>query len=545
MLHKKRLAELIEPSPRRQQHVRDFFAVVRPQLDLRVVEISTAEGPTLEEAGFDCIVASEETVTGAEQINDKRTEQSPPLPPMRIVLLPMFSLPHVTSAASSSSSTSTAASLLSLNKLSSTSARLSLLSTYLGRSHSHPWSHSSSSTLHSCYVIGLTGGIGSGKSSISSHLAHLGAHTLDCDLLGHACYTRGEPAYHAIVEQFGPSVLASDGSIDRKVLGPRVFKDKGEMEKLNGIVWPEIKRKAVEAVRGYGKGEVVVMEAAVLMEAGWADDDSLVDEVWVTFVDHREAVRRVVERNRVSEEEAGRRVSSQWPNEVRMSRADVLLTTAFEKEVTAALCKDAWEALQGRVKERQRSLSGLGVRERWEWVIRRMYRRKEPKKGKVQVDLVKQEEADEGKDSKADDAEEEPEWTPVKAPPPKRRGVKKEKTVVEEEDAEMRAKEEMKVKEEDTAMQTDVAEDEEVTELPTSAPVSLDTVLVRWWSALPHSESIDALRLLLFSLFDQQRPKLAYPEEVSPNHRRTHTSALTAVQPPLTAHWLLSRLPRR
>ena len=540
MLHKKTLAELIEPSPHRQQSVRDFFAVVRPELELRVVEISTAEGPTLEEAGFDCIVASEETVRGAEQINDKRGQQSPPLPPMRIVQLPIFSLPHATSTASSSSSSNaTAASLLSLNKLSSTSARVSLLSTYLGRSHPHPWarpspssppssSSSSSSSSHSCYVIGLTGGIGSGKSSIASHLARLGAHTIDCDLLGHACYTKGETAYHAILDHFGPSILAADGSIDRKVLGPRVFKDRGEMERLNGMVWPEIWKKAGEAVRGYGKGDVVVMEAAVLMEAGWADDEQLVDEVWVTFVEQREAVRRVVERNRVSEEEAERRVTSQWGNNVRMSRADVLLTTTFEKEVTVALCGEAWEALQGRVKERQRSLAGLGVRERWEWAVRRTYRRKEPKKGRVQVDLVKQEEEEavEGKEAKDDGKEEDAEWTPVKAPGPKRgRGVKKEPTVKEEEDADMQAQEEVKVKEEGVAMQVDAAEDEEVTEMPAPAAVSLDAVLEKWWSMLPASQSLDALRLLLFHLFDQQRPKLQYAEEVSRTSPHLFTGA--------------------
>ena len=512
MLHKKTLEQLIEPSLTRQQAVQQFLSAVRPELSLEVVEISTPEGPTLERADLSCIVASEETVKGAKSINEKRQKQSPPLPPMRIVQLPMFALPAVPAASAPSSSPSPA-SLLSMDKLSSTAFRLSELSTYLGRSHSHPWAHPASSSLHSCYVVGLTGGIGSGKSSISGHLARLGARVIDCDVIGHSCYAKGEPAYDAIVEHFGATVLAADGAIDRKVLGPRVFKDPLEMQRLNAIVWPEIKRKAAEQVRGFQAGEVVVMEAAVLMEAGWSEDDSLVDEVWVTFVDKKEAVQRVVQRNKVAEDEAERRVSSQMANEERIFRADVLLTTLFAKEVTQAMCKEAWEALQERVADRQRSLSGMGIRERWEWVVRRMYRRKPPKKPvKARVDLT-EDAADESKESKDDgeEGEEEPEWTPVKARGPRRRGgVKKEAM---EDDGE--GEEEVKVKREEgvdgDSMVVD-AGDEDVVEMPAS---ELDAVLVRWWSVLPHSEAMDDLRAFMFRVFDQRRPELQFPEEVS------------------------------
>ena len=93
MLHKKTLEQLIEPSIKRQHSVRAFLSTIRPELSLEVVEINTAEGPTLERAELDCIVASEETLKGAESINSKRQKQSPPLPPMRIVQLPIFALP--------------------------------------------------------------------------------------------------------------------------------------------------------------------------------------------------------------------------------------------------------------------------------------------------------------------------------------------------------------------------------------------------------------------------------------------------------------------
>jgi dephospho-CoA kinase len=307
-------------------------------------------------------------------------------------------------------------------------------------------------------------------------------------------------------------VLAADGSIDRKVLGPRVFKDPLEMQRLNVIVWPEIKRKAAEQVRAIPAGEVVVMEAAVLMEAGWSEDDSLVDEVWVTFVDKKEAIQRVVQRNHVSEDEAERRVSRQMANEERISKADVLLTTLFAKEVTQAMCKEAWEALQDRVTDRQRSLSGRGIRERWEWVVRRMYRRKPKKPVKARVNLTEDDPA-ETKESKedVDDEEDSPEWTPVKARGPRRRGVK---TEAMEDDGDAATDVVVKKEEGDGAQSMEVdAGNEEVVELPPAS--ELDAVLVRWWSVLPHSEAIDELRTSLFRTFDQQRPQLLYPEEVS------------------------------
>ena len=101
------------------------------------------------------------------------------------------------------------------------------------------------------YVIGLTGGIASGKSAISKRLEKFGAKTINCDLLGHLAYTPGKKAYHQIIETFGPEVLASDGTINRKALGPIVFADKSKLVELNNIVWPEIANLVQEKIESF------------------------------------------------------------------------------------------------------------------------------------------------------------------------------------------------------------------------------------------------------------------------------------------------------
>ncbi|KAK3699552.1 hypothetical protein QZH41_003926 [Actinostola sp. cb2023] len=127
------------------------------------------------------------------------------------------------------------------------------------------------------YVIGLTGGIASGKSAISKRLEKLSATTINCDLLGHLAYAPGKKAYHQIIEAFGNEVVASDGTINRRALGPIVFADKSKLIELNNIVWPEIANLVQEKIESYGAegAQVCVVEAAVLLDAGW---DSVVDE---------------------------------------------------------------------------------------------------------------------------------------------------------------------------------------------------------------------------------------------------------------------------
>ena len=143
-------------------------------------------------------------------------------------------------------------------------------------------------------VIGLTGGIASGKSTAARYLQGKGAHLIDADVLGHQAYEPGMPANLAIVRAFGEEVRADDGTIDRRALGPKVFGDPAALKRLTDIVWPEIQRMAqaqIAQIKVDSPDAIVVLEAAVLLEAGW---ESAVDQIWVGVVEPDVAVARAV-----------------------------------------------------------------------------------------------------------------------------------------------------------------------------------------------------------------------------------------------------------
>src|SRR3990172_1553330 len=133
----------------------------------------------------------------------------------------------------------------------------------------------------SMYVIGLTGGIGSGKSTVARMLQQKGATLLSADAVGHEVYEPDRPAYQEIVEAFGRDIVGADGRIDRKALGPIVFSDPEQLRRLNAITHPRMKelmREKLAAERA-GGARIAVLEAALLFDAGW---DDLTDEVWGT-----------------------------------------------------------------------------------------------------------------------------------------------------------------------------------------------------------------------------------------------------------------------
>ncbi|XP_009986958.1 PREDICTED: bifunctional coenzyme A synthase, partial [Tauraco erythrolophus] len=183
------------------------------------------------------------------------------------------------------------------------------------------------------YVIGLTGGTGSGKTSIAKLLGHLGAFLIDADKLSHAVYAPGGPAYGQVVAAFGTEIVDEDGTINRKVLGAKVFGNQEQLKSLTDIVWPEVARmvkEQIEEADAQGKA-VCVLDAAVLLEAGWQD---MVHEVWTAIIPEEEAVRRIVARDGLSEEAARGRLQSQMTNSQRVERSQVVLCTLWEPDVT-------------------------------------------------------------------------------------------------------------------------------------------------------------------------------------------------------------------
>lgn len=201
------------------------------------------------------------------------------------------------------------------------------------------------------HVIGLTGGIGTGKSVVAEILREHGAEILNADFVGHEAYLPSGPAYEDIVAEFGTEVVAEDGTIDRKKLGPIVFADPAKLQRLNAITHPRIKEMMREKLGEMAEAgtEIVVLEAALLFDAKWED---LTDEVWVTAVDPDTAARRAAERSGIPVEQVLERIQkAQMANDERLRRADIVIDTSGTLEETRRRTLEAWRRLQQRLAE--------------------------------------------------------------------------------------------------------------------------------------------------------------------------------------------------
>lgn len=184
-------------------------------------------------------------------------------------------------------------------------------------------------------VIGLTGGIASGKSTVARLLAEHDAVVIDADRLGHQAYRRGRPAFDQVVEAFGPGVVGTDGEIDRKALGATVFGDAAALRRLTDIVWPAILALAKEKIANVRRAgaAVTVLEAAVLLEAGWEGE---VDEVWTVAAPAQVAVARAKSRDGVDADAVRARIAAQLSNEERAAKAHVVIHNDGSKRALAA-----------------------------------------------------------------------------------------------------------------------------------------------------------------------------------------------------------------
>ena len=193
-------------------------------------------------------------------------------------------------------------------------------------------------------VIGLTGGIASGKSTISAALAARGATIVDADKVGHEAYTPGSEGWQAVVDAFGKQIVAENGEIDRRALGAIVFGDPAQRERLQTIIWPVMKRmmaRMLDEFRAEGR-KVVVIEAAVLLEAGWQD---LVDQIWVVTVPVAVAEQRLIARNGLTPQQAQARIAAQLSNEERTRQATVVIDNSGTVEQAEAEVGRRWDEL--------------------------------------------------------------------------------------------------------------------------------------------------------------------------------------------------------
>jgi len=188
------------------------------------------------------------------------------------------------------------------------------------------------------YVIGLTGNIATGKSTVSRMLADLGAQVVDADAVAHAVMRRGRPAWQDVVLAFGEEVLGPDGEIDRGKLGAIVFRDPAALQRLEGIVHPAV----VEEVRALSRrsaAPVLVREAIKLIESGAADD---CDAVWVVTSPRETQVERLMRTRGLSRAEAELRIDAQPPQEEKVARADVVIDNGGSLEETRQQVERAW-----------------------------------------------------------------------------------------------------------------------------------------------------------------------------------------------------------
>jgi dephospho-CoA kinase len=197
-------------------------------------------------------------------------------------------------------------------------------------------------------VIGLTGGIGSGKSTVAQFLAELGAEVVDLDKVGHETLKQGTETRERVVKRFGREILNNNNDIDRGKLGEIVFADNKALLHLNLIIHPvidNILNTRLEEYRRKGV-EVVVIEAAAMLEAGRAWK---FDELWVITAPKDAILDRLRERTGLSEDEARARIESQMPQEEREKHADVVINTDCTLDELKARVAVAWCQLQARM----------------------------------------------------------------------------------------------------------------------------------------------------------------------------------------------------
>jgi dephospho-CoA kinase len=201
-------------------------------------------------------------------------------------------------------------------------------------------------------IIGLTGGIASGKSSVARIMEGLGVVVVDADQLAREAVAPGEEAYLTIVAEFGDGIVNPDRTINRQALARIVFADASARRRLELITHPAIARLAearLAALRNAGTPVVVYM-APLLIEAGVT---SRVDEIWVVYADRETQVARLMLRDGLGRDEALQRLAAQMPMEEKRSYGRIVIDNSGTPEETARQVKDIWE----------REIKGLGARD--------------------------------------------------------------------------------------------------------------------------------------------------------------------------------------
>jgi dephospho-CoA kinase len=202
-------------------------------------------------------------------------------------------------------------------------------------------------------VIGLTGNIATGKSTVLDYLAQMGAYVIDADKLGHQAMTPDGPAYHAVVGEFGPAILNADKTINRKALGSIVFTNADLLNKLEQIVHPAVFTMTLQLVEATS-ASVIILEAVKLLEAG--PMFSQCDEVWVVTSKPEVQLRRLIETRGMDEATARQRMGMQSPQAAKINQADRVIDNSGTLDELYAQLDAIWADLKESYPKRMARL---------------------------------------------------------------------------------------------------------------------------------------------------------------------------------------------
>ena len=202
--------------------------------------------------------------------------------------------------------------------------------------------------------IGLTGGIGSGKSTVADLFRKRGAQIIDLDLLAREVVEPGRAAWRGIVEHFGKEILDGEGTIDREALGRIVFRDRAEREELNRIVHPAVShelRRRLDKIKRKDKDAIVILDSPLLIEVG---RHKKMDVVILVYASPETQIQRIMKRNGYTRQEAQDRLRSQMPLDEKIPFADYVIHNEGEPDKTEAAVEEVWEKLLQKNREMKR-----------------------------------------------------------------------------------------------------------------------------------------------------------------------------------------------
>lgn len=194
-------------------------------------------------------------------------------------------------------------------------------------------------------IIGLTGGIASGKSTVSKMLKDLGAIIIDADEIAREVTQKGKAAYMDIINYFGKEILLESGDINRKKLANIVFGDTSALKKLNDITHSRIFKIIEDKINFYKKNQVngvIILDVALLIET---DLKHMVDEIWLITIDKDIQKSRLIKRNNLSMDEVNKRISAQMPLEEKIQYADYLIDNSGDIKDLKVQVEKLWEMI--------------------------------------------------------------------------------------------------------------------------------------------------------------------------------------------------------